>query len=44
MGTGPFEGIKGTQTGRVKYLPVEEGKAGPKGYGEGTITYTPSVK
>jgi hypothetical protein len=39
-GTGRFEGIKGTQTAKAKYLPVEKGEAGPKGYGEGTITYT----
>jgi hypothetical protein len=39
-GTGRFEGIKGTQTAKVKFLPREEGEAGPKGYGEGTITYT----
>jgi len=39
-GTGRFEGIKGTQSATVKYLPVEKGEAGPKGYGEGTINYT----
>jgi len=39
-GTGRFEGIKGTQSGKVKYLPVETGEAGPKTYGEATITYT----
>jgi hypothetical protein len=39
-GTGRFEGIKGTQSGAAKYLPLEPGEAGPKGYGEGTITYT----
>jgi hypothetical protein len=39
-GTGRFEGIKGTQSAKAKYLPVEPGEAGPKGYGEGTITYT----
>jgi hypothetical protein len=39
-GTGRFEGIKGTHTARAKYLPVEKGEAGAKGYGEGTITYT----
>jgi hypothetical protein len=39
-GTGRFEGIKGTQSGKIKYLPVETGEAGPKGYGEATITYT----
>lgn len=39
-GTGRFEGIKGTQSAKVKYLPVESGEAGAKGYGEGTITYT----
>ncbi len=39
-GTGRFEGIKGTQAAKVKFLPVEKGEVGPKGYGEGTITYT----
>ena len=39
-GTGIFEGIKGTLTSKTKYLPVEKGELGPKGYGEGTITYT----
>ena len=39
-GTGRFEGIKGTQSASAKYLPVEPGEAGAKGYGEGTITYT----
>jgi hypothetical protein len=39
-GTGRFEGIKGTQVSKGKYLPVEEGEAGPKGYGEGAMTYT----
>ncbi len=36
-GTGRFEGIKGTGTSTVKYLPLEEGEAGPKGIGEGSI-------
>jgi hypothetical protein len=39
-GTGRFEGIKGTQSAKAKYLPIEKGEVGPKGYGEGTITYT----
>ena len=39
-GTGRFEGIQGTITTKTKYLPVEKGELGPKGYGEGTITYT----
>ncbi len=39
-GTGRFEGIKGTGTSTVKYFPVEEGEAGARGIGEGTITYT----
>jgi hypothetical protein len=39
-GTGRFEGIKGTGTSATKYFPVEQGEAGAKGYGEGTITYT----
>jgi hypothetical protein len=43
-GTGRFEGIKGSLTLKVKYLPVEKWEVGPKGYGEGTITYTPPPK
>ncbi len=39
-GTGRFEGIKGTQSAKLKYLPLEPGEAGARGYGEGTITYT----
>jgi hypothetical protein len=39
-GSGRFEGIKGTVTSKAKYLPVEKGEPGPKGIGEGTITYT----
>jgi len=39
-GTGRFEGIKGTQSAKAKYLPLEKGEFGPKGYGEGTVTYT----
>jgi hypothetical protein len=39
-GTGRFVGIKGTQSAKIKYLPLEKGDAGPRGYGEGTITYT----
>jgi hypothetical protein len=39
-GTGRFEGIKGTQSGKGKYLPLEKGEVGQKGYGEGTITFT----
>jgi hypothetical protein len=39
-GTGRFEGIKGTQSAKATYLPVEPGEAGRKGYGDGTITYT----
>jgi hypothetical protein len=39
-GTGRFEGIKGTDGAKAKYLPVEKGEAGPKGYGEGTMTFT----
>ena len=39
-GTGRFEGIKGTGTARVKYLPLEKGEPGPKGIGEGSLTYT----
>jgi hypothetical protein len=39
-GTGRFEGIKGTETKRFKYFPVEKGEDGPKGIGEGTMNYT----
>jgi hypothetical protein len=39
-GTGRFEGIKGSVTLKVKYLPVEKWEAGPKAYAEGTITYS----
>ena len=39
-GTGRFEGIKGTGSTTVKYFPVEEGESGPRGIGEGSITYT----
>jgi len=39
-GTKRFEKIKGTQSSKLKFLPVETGEAGRKGYGEGTITYT----
>ena len=38
-GTGRFEGIKGTQATKLRFLPVEKGEGGPKGIGEGTITY-----
>jgi hypothetical protein len=38
-GTGRFEGIKGTEAIKaIKWLPVEQGEAGTKRYGEGTIT------
>jgi len=39
-GTGRFEGIKGTHTAKGKFFPIEKWEAGPKGYGEGTYTYT----
>ena len=39
-GTGRFEGIKGTQRDKTKFLPADKGDAGSKQYGEGTITYT----
>jgi hypothetical protein len=39
-GTGRFEGIKGTRSGSGKFYPIEKGEAGPRGSGEGTITYT----
>ena len=39
-GTGRFEGIKGTQQAKGKYLPLEAGETGQRGYGEGSITYT----
>ena len=39
-GTGRFDGIKGTQSTRIRFLPVEKGEGGPKGIGEGVISYT----
>jgi hypothetical protein len=39
-GTGRFQGITGTLTSKAKYLPVEKWEVGPKGYGEGTLTFT----
>jgi len=39
-GTGRFQGIKGTHTAKAKYLPLQKGEIGQKGYGEGTFTYT----
>ena len=39
-GKGRFEGIKGIQTRRMKYFPLEKGEDAPKGIGEGTINYT----
>jgi len=39
-GTGRFEGIKGTNSAKRKFLPEEKGEAGSKQYGEGTIAYT----
>ena len=39
-GTGRFQGIKGTGTSKAKYLPQEKGEAAPKGWGEGTLSYT----
>ena len=39
-GTGRFEGITGTTSSKLKYLPVPPGEAAQEGYGEGTITYT----
>jgi hypothetical protein len=39
-GTGRFEGIKGTDSAKAKYFPVEKGEVGPKGYGEGAMTFT----
>ncbi len=39
-GTGRFQGAKGTQSAKAKYLPMQKGEPGPRGYGEGTITYT----
>jgi len=39
-GTGRFKGIKGTGTDSSKFLPVENGEAGPKSIGEFTLTYT----
>jgi hypothetical protein len=43
-GTGRFEGIKGTGTSSVKYLPLEKGELTEKGIGEGTLTYTLPLK
>ena len=43
-GTGRFEGIKGTQSGNNKFLPVEPGEAGARAYGEGALTYTLPAK
>jgi hypothetical protein len=39
-GTGRFAGITGTGSSAVKYFRIEEGEAGAKGIGEGTITFT----
>jgi hypothetical protein len=39
-GTGRFEGIKGSQSGTAKFLPLEPGEAGQRNYGEGILTYT----
>ena len=39
-GTGRFEGIKGTQTTRFKFMPVEKREDGPKGIGDGTLIFT----
>ena len=43
-GTGRFQGIKGTQTDKTKFLPPEPSEVGSKQYGEGTITYTLPTK
>jgi hypothetical protein len=46
-GTGRFEGVKGTQSAKGKYLPPEIGEPGAivnKGYGEGSFTYTLPTK
>ena len=32
--------IKGTGASKAKYFPQEKGEAAPKGWGEGTLTYT----
>ena len=40
MGTGRFIGIKGTQKATAKYFPLEKGELSPRGYGEGSITYS----
>jgi hypothetical protein len=42
-GSGRFEGIKGTQRAKGKYLPPEKGELGVnvnKRYGEGSFIYT----
>jgi hypothetical protein len=38
-GTGRFEGIKGTSSSKMKFLPPEKGEPGPKGVGEGSMNY-----
>lgn len=43
-GTGRFEGAKGNVNIKAKWLPTEKGEIGPKGIGEGTLTYTLSPK
>jgi hypothetical protein len=39
-GTGRFRGIKGTQEGKTKLLPLEKGEASQKGISEGNLTFT----
>ncbi len=39
-GTGRFEGAKGNMSIKAKWIPAEKGEIGPKGIGEGTLTYT----
>jgi hypothetical protein len=43
-GTGRFQGIKGTISAKIRFLPAEPGESRGKGIGEGTINYTLSPK
>ncbi len=39
-GTGRFEGIKGTASAQIKFLPLEKGEPARKALGEVTFNYT----
>ena len=39
-GTGRFQGIKGTISAKIRFLPAEPGESRGKGIGEGAINYT----